>query len=123
MHTLGKIWVNAEKSAIVHAEDGRIACRPNHMQRWAWTENSRRLVACWNACDGLLTDELEKHGALTINFKSEQELISQRDALLDALKVQEEIGSLGIIKGGGGGSFITKSDFDATSSNCKSNRK
>lgn len=58
-HTQGSIRVNSNKTAIVHSDDGRIACPPNHSQRWAWDENSRRLVACWNACDGIDTGLLE----------------------------------------------------------------
>lgn len=82
-HTQGRIWVNAEKTAIVHAEDGRIACPPNHSQRWAWDANARRIAACWNACQGSSTESLEENGAAS--FESAVELVKQRDDLMTAL--------------------------------------
>ena len=101
-HTQGSIRVNSNKTAIVHSDDGRIACPPNHSQRWAWDENARRLVACWNACEGSSTewlefqtnpDAIEQFGrrepfetryrtALQNGVKA----VEQRDELLKALK-------------------------------------
>lgn len=43
--------------------------------------NARRLVACWNACDGISTEELED-GAI-------QKLREQRDELLFVLKARK----------------------------------
>lgn len=86
-HTIGKIWVNSEKSAIVHAEDGRIACQPNHMQRWAWPENARRMVACWNKCDGIDTEHLETAPPLQKLGEHVQQVVDQRDALKTRLDI------------------------------------
>ncbi len=47
--------------------------------------NARRLVACWNACHGLPTDELEQKG-LACAFGTQLLLLEQhRDTLLEAL--------------------------------------
>lgn len=47
-------------------------------------ENTRRLVACWNACEGSKTEDLELLGPDYI--KPLIDLIDQRDEMLDALK-------------------------------------
>lgn len=49
--------------------------------------NARRLVACWNACEGLTTETLEVAGsgiAPSLNeiFEEHGELMAQRDELL-----------------------------------------
>lgn len=44
----------------------------------------RRLVACWNACNGIATDHLDRHG-LPDFAKKISDLRSQRDDLLAAL--------------------------------------
>lgn len=47
--------------------------------------NARRIVACWNACHGLPTDELEQKG-LACAFGTQLLLLEQhRDTLLEAL--------------------------------------
>lgn len=59
------------------------------------TANARRLVACWNACEGLSTEKLENidmlGGTLAGRFEAfharERELMDVRDELLEALKV------------------------------------
>lgn len=45
--------------------------------------NARRLVACWNACDGLYTESLERGKPLADQLV---DALNQRDALLDALQ-------------------------------------
>jgi hypothetical protein len=53
--------------------------------------NARRLVACWNACDGINTDLLERHPAPF------SELRAQRDDLFAALvRLVRQHGSDGI---------------------------
>lgn len=49
--------------------------------------NARRLVACWNACDGIRTEALE-HRAHLLKAENDQlaMLNAQRDELLEALK-------------------------------------
>lgn len=98
-HTQGKLiarpidrsgWVDV----VVKEEDGGdslpfISCK--HIDVEA---NARRLVACWNACDGLDTDLLENIVTLGDTLKSrfalrdrdEAELRARRDELLAALK-------------------------------------
>lgn len=49
--------------------------------------NVRRLVACWNALDGLPTELLERYGATRRGiYKGTEELKAQRDELLAALQ-------------------------------------
>lgn len=48
--------------------------------------NARRIVACVNACRGLSTDELEKHGLVSAVGTELIELEKQRDQLLAALE-------------------------------------
>ena len=56
--------------------------------------NARRLVACWNACEGLTTEHLENidmlgetlAGRFADFHASERELMDTRDELLAALK-------------------------------------
>lgn len=50
------------------------------------TANARRIVACVNACRGLSTDELEKHGLVSAVGTELIELEKQRDQLLTALE-------------------------------------
>jgi hypothetical protein len=54
------------------------------------TANMRRLVACWNACNGLSTDELERLGTMDqarVQLEVIRcEAIKQRDELLEALR-------------------------------------
>lgn len=47
--------------------------------------NARRLVACWNACEGLPTDLLEDESIMKIDSRIRQE----RDELLEAVCVAE----------------------------------
>lgn len=61
--------------------------------------NARRLVACWNACEGLTTENLESvltvGDTLASRFKArddiESDLTKQRDELLVALKDAREL--------------------------------
>ena len=56
--------------------------------------NARRLVACWNACEGIDTEHLENidmlgetlAGRFAAFHASERELMDTRDELLEALK-------------------------------------
>lgn len=50
------------------------------------TANARRIVACVNACRGLSTDELEKHGLVSAVGTELIELEKQREQLLAALE-------------------------------------
>lgn len=82
-HTQGKLSISdigvgfeiqdEEESVIFQAQ--QVPKDRGHNRRIA---NARRLVACWNACDGIGTEELEA-GSI-------QKLREQRDELLAALK-------------------------------------
>lgn len=50
--------------------------------------NTRRIVACVNACAGATTESLEKHGFLAMRTKQVMELERQRDDLVAALNVE-----------------------------------
>ena len=50
----------------------------------------RRLVACWNACDGIATDVLVAIPGITGPMVSYHELKAERDALLAALESEQE---------------------------------
>ena len=55
--------------------------------------NTRRLAACWNACDGMETQQVEQisqqgetlASRLALHVETEAKLISQRDELLEAI--------------------------------------
>lgn len=47
--------------------------------------NARRIVACWNACLGLPTDELEQRGLASAFGNQLLQVEKQRDVLLEAL--------------------------------------
>ncbi|WMC11710.1 hypothetical protein PU634_04925 [Oceanimonas pelagia] len=49
-------------------------------------DNQRRLVACWNACHGLSTEDLETKGLAMAFGNQLLELERQRDELLAALE-------------------------------------
>lgn len=57
--------------------------------------NRRRLVACWNACDGLSTEALESEGNAALGWsRTASKLIhatTQRDELLAALDKAREM--------------------------------
>lgn len=50
--------------------------------------NARRLVACWNACEGLHTESLERGAPLADQIV---DALNQRDELLAALKQCREM--------------------------------
>ena len=53
--------------------------------------NARRLVACWNACIGISTENLEDNIPILELAKSYNDPIKQRNELLEALKEVTEI--------------------------------
>lgn len=55
--------------------------------------NARRLVACWNACDGVPVEVLEaqQSGGLPWNVADQIEQLVQRDELLDSIKTYLEV--------------------------------
>ena len=94
-HTPGRLTVRGGYS--IYADDGKTpvadTCLSNSIP--ANDEaNARRLVACWNACEGLTTEHLENidmlgetlAGRFAAFHASERELMDTRDELLAALK-------------------------------------
>ena len=59
--------------------------------------NARRLAACWNACDGLPTALIEKHGVTRSGIaKGVERLVAQRDDLLEVLQAIVDADDLAI---------------------------
>lgn len=60
-HTVGRL--KASPGTHVLDDAGRSIAQVNYgRNKEQWEANARRLVACWNACEGLETEALEKHG-------------------------------------------------------------
>jgi hypothetical protein len=95
-HTKGRIRIielaGANPSwlaAVDEQDDGGdlICCAPDgevSMERWP--ANARRLVACWNACDGISTEALEKAGDAVKASMPLVELERQRDEAVRLLR-------------------------------------
>lgn len=91
-HTQGRITFKEDGDANHYSmltEDGRwwLAVLANGEQTSErQVANFRRLAACWNACDGIPTEKLEKAaGDRSPVFALLMETSAQRDALLSAL--------------------------------------
>jgi len=81
-HTQGRLELDEGYRRIAKADDGRdIFLVHEHGNAEA---NARRLVACWNACEGLPTAWIEG-GAADI-LEHAKSLNAQRDELLAALQ-------------------------------------
>lgn len=104
VHTPGRLAVthNSWEVSTLHCEGGEVAqvridsTVDEDTQQYLESvkeDNARRLAACWNACDGLPTESLEKLGTLDrasveMNvFRAH--LLAQRDELLAALHRME----------------------------------
>jgi hypothetical protein len=48
-------------------------------------EDARRLVACWNACEGISTENLEDNSSVKVLAERYNKALRQRDELLEAL--------------------------------------
>ena len=111
-HTKGRLKLgrvsHSEQSAEIDAEsntawmdaypwEGLAECRgcEENKTRGAsvMEANARRLVACWNACEGISTTEVEAAARSGSIAYALERLIIQRDDLLGALK---EIAAAGI---------------------------
>lgn len=92
-HTPGRLHVGGD-GTIVYSEDGWAVCNATvfhgrHGGPEVAREHARRLAACWNACEGIPTDELEpgEYEAYIISTGMETgRLEAERDALLEALR-------------------------------------
>lgn len=58
---------------------------PDHEYPMFREEDARRLAACWNAFDGLPTDQIESMVNVPKFFFNHMEMMAQRDELLAAL--------------------------------------
>lgn len=88
-HTPGRIQLAKEFDGHIMTMDGLAVAdccldysSLDHDQQ---VSNARRLVACWNACEGVSTEALETCGKSLLDGET-AELSAQRDELLAALK-------------------------------------
>lgn len=89
-HTPGLLHVDPKRSLrIATDQDESLASTgTSDVLRDSWEANARRLVACWNACEMVSTEDLE---ALTrpgdVSWAGTiDRLVRERDELLEALK-------------------------------------
>lgn len=83
-HTPGELKAEAHNLTI----GGQYIAKTEFVNQSA---NARRMVACWNACDGIQTEKLEKAaGDHSPVFALLMETAAERDELLKALKQAHE---------------------------------
>lgn len=85
-HTPGRINVNGTR---LYADDlPGIDCIATMQvsNQPMWDQDARRLVACWNACEGIITDALEQDDAPRKLREDRDMLLAQRDELMVALQ-------------------------------------
>jgi hypothetical protein len=95
-HTPGRLIHATDLGQVgsIETPDGNIIAvaqaQPNDKDRSIRTANARRLAACWNACEGISTESLDRLGTID---RARVELdvirsqaIAQRDELLEALQ-------------------------------------
>jgi hypothetical protein len=86
-HTQGRLHVAGQDKVQIRSEKHQVA------KAWSFAgktgqENARRLVACWNACEGLHTESLERNKPLGDQLV---DAINQRDEVLAALEALEAL--------------------------------
>jgi len=69
---------------LISSDDGSMAemCCPADIAE----ANARRLVACWNACEGVSTEELEAGLLPTADTPLHKRVMAERDELIEALR-------------------------------------
>jgi len=79
-HTAGRLVI--EKGSMFQANDesGKIVASGIESKA-----NARRLVACWNACEGISTEALEHGHEVVLTNRIYQALMRDRDELIEAL--------------------------------------
>lgn len=90
-HTQGRLIVRCGYS--IYADEGKTpvadtcltASVPDNDEA-----NARRLVACWNACEGISTEALERSDVIASMQGERRRLETQRDDLLAALKAARQ---------------------------------
>jgi hypothetical protein len=92
-HTEGKLHYQEESDAYTHiARDvnGRIIFSTPQGSKGTDEANARRLVACWNACEGLPQDALDGGWTAAGISQYAKRLEGERDELMGALKQCQE---------------------------------
>lgn len=79
-----RLWIGKKLIALLPCESDETRKYPPH---WQSAQNARRLAACWNACEGLHTESLERNKTLGDQIV---DALNQRDELLEALKDARE---------------------------------
>lgn len=87
-HTQGLLAINPIQpnqiaTADASSEIARATIRNDHRETIG---NARRIVACWNACDGISTENLEDNQSIKDLAANYNAVIHQRDELLNFLK-------------------------------------
>lgn len=88
-HTEGKL--NAD-GALIKNENGEMVAATTMIASdegspSAHEENARRLVACWNACDGIPIEQLEWDQPTFVKMLLERQMLKkERDELLKAFR-------------------------------------
>lgn len=91
-HTQGKLSISEIGVGFeIQDQDGNVLFQsqqvPKDSRHDRRIANARRLVACWNACDGISTEELEAGFSIGLirTIRSRNAVERQRDELLFAL--------------------------------------
>ena len=112
----------ANRFTIKIGKDWLMAVQHNgHQHTPEQRENMRRTVACWNACEGIDTDELERiaaTGGMLGPREDVARIAAQRDALLAAL--QTFVNKYDAAPDGELGVGLVNGDFDAARAAIKS---
>lgn len=88
-HTQGRIVVNPiQLDQIATADASKGIARVTHFGHSVDTviANARRLAACWNACEGISTDDLEKTGTIAAEVADEMQ-----ESLLKGMQAIEQL--------------------------------
>lgn len=87
-HTQGKLRIGKKYTTDIYADRAghAIARTVNPQSAYEDEANARRLVACWNACEGIGTEDLEKGHVILTSSDFSKEKDHQKYALIKALK-------------------------------------
>jgi hypothetical protein len=91
-HTQGRLHVDQNYTELVNIKcgDDWVAEATSHSTIQLNEANARRLVACWNACEGISTENLENNVPVKELAKRYNAVIRQRDRLPTALQAAGE---------------------------------
>ena len=94
-HTTGRIRYDGAGDLVTVPGGEEVATTYIYSDGLTHHENGRRLVACWNACDGITTERLEDLGKPLLGHligcdERAARMVKERDELLTALRVAEE---------------------------------